>query len=148
LQTANGSYSILVREASPEAFKRSEMYIIDWEYTQLGHRAYDLGQMIADLLERDHFAKSELALPLMKAVIEGYGTMSEHLAYRTAIHAGTHMIGWYTRRNPTAPLPAPMDVAEEFMKMAVEMVVKGWNRDISWFERSQLRSLFVESFSR
>jgi hypothetical protein len=128
--------------SSHEVRKPAEIYIIDWEYAQHGHHAFDLGQMIADLLERHHFAHSMLALETMQGFVKGYGEISEDLALRTAIHTGAHMIGWYTRRNPNSPLPAPLDVATEFMQMAALFIVKAWEKDTDWFLESPLKCLF------
>jgi hypothetical protein len=134
--------SILV---SPESGSRTvDLYVIDWEYTQINHRTFDLGQMIADLLERHHFSGSLLALQTMQGFLKGYGKMNEDMAFRTAIHAGVHMIGWYTRRNPNAPLPAPMDVATSFMRMAVEFIVNGWEEGRGWFVGTKLGCLFEQ----
>ncbi len=46
-------------KSEPDTNRKAEpmrkLVVIDWEYTQHGHRATDLGQMIGDLCERKHF---------------------------------------------------------------------------------------------
>lgn len=134
--------SILVTEHWHDTPQYMDMYIIDWEYAQYGHRAYDLGHMIADLLEREFFEDSKLARLAAKGSLEGYGSLTDELAYRTIIHAGAHMIGWYTRRPPGAPLPAPLEQVTEFMHRATLMIVKAWQRDKPYFLKSSLAFLF------
>jgi 5-methylthioribose kinase len=49
----------------------NKLYIIDWEFAQYGHRAYDLGQLIGDLWERKIFNDLDIVMPVMQGVIEG-----------------------------------------------------------------------------
>ncbi len=46
-----------------------QLFIVDWELAQIGHRAYDLGQMIGDLYERKHFNDVDCALWIMEGFI-------------------------------------------------------------------------------
>ena len=126
------------------------LYVIDWEYAQHGHRAFDLGQMVGDFLERHHFASSPLAIPMLESFVSGYGPVDEDTAFCTAMHAGAHMLGWFTRRDINGPLPAPLGVCTEFVEMAVGLLVKGWEGDRNWLEKSAVGCLFeaVEGKSR
>jgi thiamine kinase-like enzyme len=103
-------------------------YVIDWEYAHYGRRAYDLGQMIGDLYERKHFKGADRTLQAINGFIDGYGLIDDDLAFRTAIHAGIHMIGWDTRRNSNSPLPASLEQVEELFQFATELIVKGWEK--------------------
>lgn len=116
--------------------------IIDWEFSQFGHRSIDLGQIIGDLYELYHYRGTETALWLIKGIVAGYDTLSEELAFKTAIHTGVHLICWYMRRDPNGPLGHPLEKVEAAMKIGVDFIVKGWKKDRKWFEGKGLESLF------
>ena len=118
------------------------MFIIDWEFAQFGHRAYDLGQMIGDIYERKHFNDSDSAECAIQGLIDGYGLLTDEMAFRTAIHAGIHLICWYTRRAPNSPLPYPLKQVTGLIELGRDFVVKGWEADRRWFEDSLLSLLF------
>ncbi|KAB5570430.1 kinase-like domain-containing protein [Coniochaeta sp. 2T2.1] len=119
-----------------------KLFIIDWELAQFGHRAYDVGHMIGDLYEQKHFNNTESAMPCIRGFIEGYGGPSDHLAFRTAIHAGTQLIGGYNRRPKTGKIAAPQEKTVDMLRIAKDFVVKGWEKDRAWFESSPLAPLF------
>lgn len=121
----------------------NKLFIIDWELAQYGHRAYDLGQMIGDLYERKIFRDIDIVMPVMQGVMEGYGELSDDMAFRTAIHAGVQLIGWYNRRPPTGPLMAPAEVVVAGLTVGRDLILKGWEKDRKFFERSVLASLFA-----
>lgn len=119
----------------------SSLHIIDWEFTQLGHHAYDLGQMIGDLCEFQHFQNAECAPWALRGLVEGYGEMSNDLLFRTVIHAGVHIICWCTRHpNPKHSV----EHIEAAMRIGVDFIVKGWERDHVWFEGSMLACFFSQ----
>lgn len=135
------TYSILIPNIlSQEA---NQAYIIDWEFAQLGHRAIDVGGMLADLYERKNFRDVDTAIEVMKGFMDGYGRMTEDMAFRTCIHAGVHLICWHIRRNPSLPLPAPLDKVISALKLGRDLVMKGWEKDRLWFESSFLGPLFT-----
>lgn len=120
-----------------------KLSIIDWEFAQFGHRAYDIGQMIGDIYERGHFTGAEGAIPAIEGFIKGYGGLdSDEFAFRVAIHAGVHLIGWYTRRAPTAPLPFPLQRVTEAMKIGRDWILNAWQKDVKYFKSSPLELLF------
>ena len=121
----------------------NKLFIIDWELAQYGHRAYDLGQMIGDLYERKIFRDIDIVMPVMQGVMEGYGELSDDMAFRTAIHAGVQLIGWYNRRPPTGLLMAPAEVVVAGLTVGRDLILKGWEKDRKFFERSVLASLFA-----
>jgi hypothetical protein len=121
----------------------TELFVIDWELAQVGPRVYDLGQMVGDLYERQHFNHVDGALWVLEGFADGYGQLSNEMAFRTAIHAGVHLIGWYNRRPPDGALDAPLDRATEAMALGRDFVLKGWERDREWFRVSVLAPLFA-----
>ncbi|KAJ6787823.1 hypothetical protein PWT90_09701 [Aphanocladium album] len=134
--------SILTAAGVADNDKR--LAIIDWESCQFGPRAFDIGGMIGDMCERNHFRSVKAALSAMEGFIEGYGPISEAQAFRAAMHAGVFLITWYNRRAPGSPLPAPLDVAREAMALGVQFIVRGWEKDRAWFKTSILASLFTD----
>jgi thiamine kinase-like enzyme len=110
------------------------LFVIDWELCQMGPRALDLGQMIAELYEVKHFKDIDAGTLVLQGFVEGYRThhpFSEEMAFRTAIHVGAHLIcfgstvrGW----------GAPKQV-EELVRVGRDFIVKAWKRDRKWFEQ-------------
>lgn len=123
----------------PEGF---DLFVIDWELAQFGRKEYDLGQMIGDLYERKHFAGAEHALSIIEGFAAGYETLSDDEAFRTAIHVGQHLICWYIRRDPRAPLTNPKHQIQDAIRIGTDFIVKGWRKDRKWFEDSDLACLF------
>ncbi|PTB78833.1 hypothetical protein M440DRAFT_1373802 [Trichoderma longibrachiatum ATCC 18648] len=121
----------------------NNLVIIDWEKVQFGHRAVDIGGMLADLYERKHFKGVAASMPIMRGFIKGYGPLSEELAFRTAIHAGVHLICWYYRRDRNAPLPYPLPKVLDALTLGRDFILRGWARDRDWFEDSVLAPLFM-----
>lgn len=120
----------------------SKLVVIDWEFAQFGHWSHDLGQMIGDVYERYHFNGIGSTLWIIEAFVEGYGDMSEELAYRTAIHVGIQLLGWYNRRAPTTPVTGTPEQILDAVKLGTSLIVKGWEKDRAWFEDSMLAPLF------
>lgn len=112
--------------------------MIDWELARLGHPSYDLGQMIGDLLERNIMNNTEAALWIIDGIIDGYGQLSEELALRTAINAGIHLICWYIRGHPQEK----QERTENILRIGMDFVLRGWERDREWFKSSILAGLF------
>ncbi|KAK2606528.1 hypothetical protein N8I77_005270 [Diaporthe amygdali] len=121
----------------------NRLFIIDWELAQFGHRAIDVGAMMADLYERKHFKDVDTVIPAMKGFADGYGRISDEMAFRTAIHAGVHLICWHIRGNPNLPLSVPMDKVLSALALGRDFVLKGWEKDRQWFESSVLAPLFT-----
>jgi hypothetical protein len=121
------------------------MFIIDWEFAQFGHQAYDFGQIIGDFYERKHFNNANCATWAIQGLINGYGSITDEMAFRTAIHTGVNLICWYIRRPPKSPLPAPLEQVRDMLELATGFVVKGWEKDRRWFEDSLLADLFTRN---
>lgn len=118
-----------------------QLGIIDWEFAQFGHRSYDLGQIVGDLYEKAVFLNADTK-SVMEAIIDGYGDLSDDMAFRTAIYVGVHLIGWYHRRPRTAP-PVAQEVVVAGLTIGRDFICKGWKKDRKFFESTALASLFV-----
>lgn len=121
----------------------NRLFVIDWELAQFGHRAIDVGGMLADLYERKHFKDSDAVIPAMEGFADGYGQISDEMAFRIAIHAGIHLICWHIRRNPNVPFSDPMEKVLSALALGRDFVLKGWEKDRMWFEKSVLAPLFA-----
>lgn len=120
----------------------NNILVIDWELSQYGHRAYDLGKMFGDLCEKQFLDNSESAVWIIEGFVEGYGGMDEELAFRTAIHTGTQFLHWCIRRPPNAELLATPERITDAMKLGRDYIVKAWMKDREWFEGTALGPLF------
>jgi hypothetical protein len=122
----------------------TQLFIVDWEFAQFGHRAYDIGQMIGDLYDRKHFKNVDGAVWAIDGFIEGYGILREDMAFRVAIHTGIQLITWVTRGPPLHMRPAwaTRKLIVGVVELGMTFVLKGWGRDRKWFEGSVLAGLF------
>ncbi|KAK8020234.1 hypothetical protein PG990_005372 [Apiospora arundinis] len=132
------------RDAQQSAQEPNKLFIIDWENVQYGHRAVDIGGMLADLYERKHFRGVAASLPVIEGFVEGYGPLDEELAFCAAIHAGVHLICWYYRRDRNAPLPHPLPMVLAALTLGRDLVLAGWRKDREWLRSTFLASLFVD----
>ncbi|KAL3466483.1 kinase-like domain-containing protein [Aspergillus heterothallicus] len=80
------------------------LFITDWELAQVGSRALDLGQMLAELYMLKHYKNIDAGLWVIEGFAAGYDEISEETAFRTLIHVGVHFIffgsttaGWGTQ---------------------------------------------------
>jgi thiamine kinase-like enzyme len=121
-----------------------KLVIVDWEFAQFGHRSYDIGQMIGDFYERKHFRGVRASLWAIDAFIEGYGSVSEDMAYRIAIHTGVQLITWVNRGPPLHMRPAwaTRERVIDMLKLGMTFILKGWDKDRTWFESGVLAGLF------
>ncbi|KAK9778604.1 putative Aminoglycoside phosphotransferase domain-containing protein [Seiridium cardinale] len=123
--------------------RTNKLFIIDWEFAQFGHRCYDLGQIVGDLIERRIYNDNSTGMAVMEGVIDGYGKLSDEMAFRTAIHVGVHVIGWYNRRPRKGPWVAHSEAIVAGLALGRDFIVKGWERDRKFFEGSVLAPLFT-----
>ncbi|CAI7646087.1 unnamed protein product [Penicillium pancosmium] len=114
------------------------LFVVDWELAQIGSRALDLGQMIAELYETKLFKEVEAGVWIIEGLLQGYGGLSDEMAFRTAIHVGVHLICWGSR----VPGWGSKEQIEEVVKIGNDMVIGGWAKDKQWFESHELGFFF------
>jgi hypothetical protein len=126
--------------------KAVELCIIDWEFAQYGHRSTDLGQILGDLYERSIYNNlGHITLPMMEEVVNGYGPVSEEMAFRTAVYVGVHLVSYFDRRPRRGPRAVGEDVLVDGLRVGRDFIVKGWEGDKDFFVRGPggaLESLF------
>jgi hypothetical protein len=135
--------SILIPSTGWQDQGSNEIFVIDWEFAQFGHRCYDLGQIVGDGCERKVYNNVHTGIPVMEGVIAGYGPLSDEMAFRTAIHVGVHLIGYYNRRPKQGPWAASPEAIVAGLTVGRDFIVKGWEKDRKFFEGSLLASLFT-----
>ncbi|KAF5596837.1 hypothetical protein FPANT_4239 [Fusarium pseudoanthophilum] len=112
----------------------TDIIFIGWEMCQFGHRTYDLGHMIGDLYESYHFHDAYIALTMIRGFIDGYGEVNDEMAFRTAIHTGVQLLGWYNRRAPSDAVKGTKEQILSAAKISTHFIVGGWEREKQWFQ--------------
>ncbi|KAJ5640644.1 Aminoglycoside phosphotransferase [Penicillium herquei] len=116
----------------------TKIFAIDWELTHIGHRSSDLGQMIAELYETKLFKGVDHGLWIIEGFLKGYGPLSDEMAFRTAIHAGVHLICWGSRVSGWGDEQQVQNVVE----IGRNLVVQAWTKNKAWFEQDPMGCLF------
>ncbi|KAF5591455.1 carboxypeptidase [Fusarium pseudocircinatum] len=73
-----------------------------------------------------------------KGFINGYGEIDNELAFRTAIHTGMQLLGWYNRRAPSATVKGTKEQILSAAKISTHFIVGGWERERQWFQVKRL----------
>ncbi|KAJ5545400.1 hypothetical protein N7461_007704 [Penicillium sp. DV-2018c] len=89
--------NVLIPNVHLTGQSETTLFIVDWEMSHIGSRALDLGQMIAELYETKLFKDVDAGLWVIRGLLEGYGSLSNEIAFRTAIHVGVHLVCWGSR---------------------------------------------------
>jgi len=94
--------------------------------------------MIAELYETELFNRSKIGVSIIEGLLQGYGHLSDKMAFRTAIHVGVHLVCWGSR------VPGWGDEAqvEEVVKVGNDLIVQGWAKNKEWFDSHALGLLF------
>jgi len=134
-----GIRSALIPDQPLRDNTKPTIFIIDWELCTFGVRPLDLGQMIAELYELYLYRGILAGLWLIEGFCAGYAVEDDAIAFRTAIHVGTHLIcfgnvpGWGTDEQVL-----------EVISKGKEVIVRAWNQDREWFLASELAPLFKQ----
>ncbi|KAI2639595.1 kinase-like domain-containing protein [Hypomontagnella submonticulosa] len=141
LQVIHGDFwsgNILLPKSPIQEGVDVPMFVIDWEMSQIGKPNLDLGQMIAELYELKLYKDISAGLWMVQGFVDGYGTVSEGFAFRTAIQFGAHLIsfgtsvqGWGTQEQ-----------VENCARLGKDIIIHAWEKDRSWFEGGDLACLF------
>ncbi|KAK6189343.1 hypothetical protein LQW54_013368 [Pestalotiopsis sp. IQ-011] len=107
-----------------------DLSVVDWEFAHLGLRAYDLGQMVGDLIEKYEVSGYLIFKRAIDSLVEGYGRVSRKMAFRILIHAGVQLVNWHIR-GPTVGLSD--DGILRIVKMGRDMIEWGLKENEQWF---------------
>ncbi|KAK3313788.1 kinase-like domain-containing protein [Apodospora peruviana] len=122
------------------ALKGGELvFIIDWEFCQLGSRPMDLGQMVAELFQLHLYKDIEGAKWLIEGLVKGYGYVDDAFAFRTAIHIGAHLISFGSRMKSWGT----EEQIQQSVAQGKEIIMHAWHEDRGWFEAGDLACLFA-----
>ncbi|KAI0554921.1 kinase-like domain-containing protein [Xylaria curta] len=115
-----------------------DIFVIDWEMSQVGVPNLDLGQMIAELYEMKLYKNITAGLWMVQGFVEGYGAVSDDSAFRTTIQIGTHLLSFGTSvRGWGTP-----EQVEMVAGIGRDIIVHAWQKDREWFEGGDLACLF------
>ncbi|KAF3769968.1 hypothetical protein M406DRAFT_354197 [Cryphonectria parasitica EP155] len=141
LQVIHGDFwtgNILLPDEVLQPSKRTPLLVIDWEMLQLWLPQLDLGQMIAELYELYLYKRIKAGLWLIEGFVAGYGIVDDDFAFRTALHVGTHLVGF----GSMVPGWGTPEQAMEVVGVGRDIILRAWAKDRKWFESHDLSSLF------
>lgn len=113
--------------------------IIDWEMAQVGVRAEDLGQLIAELWQLKLYKDIDAALWIIRGFVEGYGKLDTDFIFRVLIHVGAHLICI----GSTTPGWGTPEEGQNIAKIGRDVLLNAWRKDAKAFEEHDLQCLFV-----
>lgn len=119
--------------------RRTQVFIIDWEFCQLGSPTMDLGEMVAELYQLFLYRDIEDAKWLIEGLIHGYGYIDDRFAFRTAIHIGAHLISFGSRLKEWGTETQ----IQNGVRIGMDLIVHAWHEDRGWFEAGDMACLFV-----
>ncbi|KAH7174954.1 kinase-like domain-containing protein [Fusarium flagelliforme] len=129
--------NIVLRNTVIKEASEIPLFVVDWEMSHLSHPSVDFGEMIAEMHALWLYKSIDAGLWMMEGFIDGYGEVSEEFAFRTAVHAGTHLV--------CVIADDPSWGAENYERvMAVgrDILVHAWDKDTDWFLKGDLEGLF------
>ncbi|GKZ33665.1 hypothetical protein AbraIFM66950_003694 [Aspergillus brasiliensis] len=134
-----GCRNVLISEESHSAgFHSLSLSIIDWEVSQLGSVAIDLGQMLAELYLLTHFQSVTVASGMILPFMVGYGSLKDEMAFRVALEFGMHLVLWPCRGSSIRD-----DLlVENCVCLGKDMIVHAEEKDKLWFRGGVLDSIF------
>lgn len=127
------------------ADKKTDIFMLDFEVSQLGNPAQDLAQCLGELYMVHHFFHAAAPLHVMRGVAEAYlapGSQTvnrDEVAFQTAMHFGVHIVtipwryGWPTTEE---------GVMEGCVAFGNQCLLKAVERERAWFEEGVLGFLF------
>jgi hypothetical protein len=100
--------------------------------------------MLGDLYERKVYNNVDNGMPVMAGVIEGYGKLSDEMAFRVAMHVGVHLINWHSRRPQQGPWVASPESILSGLSLGRDFILKAWVKDRRYFKGTPLANLFTQ----
>ncbi|KAK4163106.1 hypothetical protein QBC43DRAFT_290354 [Cladorrhinum sp. PSN259] len=83
----------------------------------------------------------------MWGAMEGYGELSDEMAFRVAIDADVRLVGCYNnRRSRTGSLMAPREVIVAGLTIGRDLILNEWAKERKLFGNSALASLFITKY--
>ncbi|KFX92520.1 hypothetical protein V490_05338 [Pseudogymnoascus sp. VKM F-3557] len=115
-----------------------DLFVVDWELTQVAHPACDLGQMFAELFLLKHFRNIDAALYFLSSFMRGYGSIDDEFAYRVAIQFGVHLIVWPCRVTGWGE----KEEIQKVVEIGRDFIEHAWRKNKAWFKGGVLHDVF------
>jgi len=131
-------HSVLLPNHPLSETEVTPIYIIDWELSHLSSKAFDLGQMFAELYELTYFKNIEAGVWVIEGFMDGYGKLEGDMAWKVVVHVGVHLICWGSRVQGWGT----KEKVEGAVEVGRNWVAKGVERDRAFLETGPLRCLF------
>jgi hypothetical protein len=143
IKTSVASYltviSFLLHDSPiPPESEPLKIVVIDWEMSQVSSRAFDLGQCFAELYLLTHFRSVEAGSQCISVFMAGYGPVEEDLAFRVALHFGTHLLVWPCRVGGWGE----GEIMEKCVKMGRDYCKHAYEKDKEFFKGGVLDKVF------
>lgn len=113
------------------------MRIIDWEMAQVGVRAEDLGQVIAELWQLKLYKNIDAALWIIRGFVSGYGKVDTDFMFRVLIHIGAHLICI----GSTTPGWGTPEQGHVIAKAGRDILLNAWKKDAKAFRGHDLQNV-------
>ncbi|OJK03274.1 hypothetical protein ASPACDRAFT_23693 [Aspergillus aculeatus ATCC 16872] len=123
------SGNVLVPKSALDLSPQTSLFIVDWELCHFGPRAWDLGQMLAELYMLKHYRGIDAGPWMIEGFLEGYQVPDEALAFWVLIQVGVHFIAFGSMIQGWG---APEQVAD-LVHLGRDLIVKAWEKDREWF---------------
>lgn len=130
-------FSILIPNAPLVGDQAVPVRVIDWEMAQVGVRAEDLGQVIAELWELKLYKNIDAALWIIQGFASGYGKVDSDFMFRVLIHVGAHLICI----GSTTPGWGTPEQGQEIAKAGRDVLLNAWKKDAKAFHGHDLEHL-------
>lgn len=127
--------SILIPNAPLDSDEAIPIRIIDWEMAQVGVRAEDLGQAIAELWQLKLYKDIDAALWIIQGFVSGYGKVDSDFMFRVLIHVGAHLICM----GSTTPGWGTPEEGQNIAKAGRDVLLNAWKKDAEAFRGHDLQ---------
>ncbi|KAG6316025.1 hypothetical protein E4U44_000992 [Claviceps purpurea] len=129
--------NVLLPDAALQENPPTPVKIVDWEMAQLGIRAEDVGQLIAELWQLKLYKGIYAGIWIIEGFVAGYGTMDTAFGFRALLHVGAHMVcfgsrtaNWGTRSQN-----------EHIARIGRDVLLRAWEKDRQAFKGHDLHCL-------
>ncbi|KAL7917507.1 kinase-like domain-containing protein [Trichoderma austrokoningii] len=127
--------NILIPNAPLGSGQTVPIRVIDWEMAQVGVRAEDLGQVIAELWQLKLYKNIDASSWIIQGFVSGYGKVDTDFMFRVLIHVGAHLICI----GSTTPGWGTPDQGHDIAKAGRDVLLNAWRKDAKAFQGHDLQ---------
>ncbi|KAH8130415.1 hypothetical protein FP744_10000183 [Trichoderma asperellum] len=129
--------NILIPNTALGSCQTVPVRVIDWEMAQVGVRAEDLGQIIAELWQLKLYKNIDATLWIIQGFVSGYGKVDSDFMFRVLIHVGAHLLCI----GSTTPGWGTPEEGQEIAKAGRDVLLNAWKKDAGAFQGHDLQQL-------